>query len=145
MLRSVRHCCGWPPFMDSHCRKEKVVGSEASETSATGRTASAHWRAPAASGTSTETGTIAPASVVLAAEGIDAEVDVQHDIAVDGVVLRVRSHRGGDGAAQVALLMEQVIELEHHGERPAFEEALRELHVPDELIGVERVVGIATA
>ena len=70
---------------------------------------------------------------------------MQHDVAVDGVVFCIRPHRGGDGSAEVALLMEQVIELKHDGERFAFEEALRELHVPYKLVGVERVVGVAAA
>ena len=105
--------------------------SESSETSATWWTTSTgttHRRPAAPSGTSsTEAGTITGTvawPVLLAAEGIDAEVDMQHDVAVDGVVLRIRPHRGGDGAAEVALLMEQVIELKHDGERFAFEEAL---------------------
>lgn len=126
--------------------------SESSETSATWWTTSTgtthRWPAAPSGTSSTEAGTITRTvawPVLLASEDIDAEVDMQHDVAVDGVVFCIRPHRGGDGSAEVALLMEQVIELKHDGERFAFEEALRELHVPYKLVGVERVVGVAAA
>ena len=70
---------------------------------------------------------------------------MQRHVAVDGVVFRVGAHRRGDASAQVALLAQDVVELQHDRERTPLEEALRHLRVPYQLVGVERVVGISTA
>ena len=70
---------------------------------------------------------------------------MEHGIAVDAVIPCIATLEGVDGTAEVALLVQQVVELEQHGEGLALEEALRYLSVPYQLVGVHRVVVISTA
>ena len=70
---------------------------------------------------------------------------MEHAVAGNGVILGITTHRGCDRTADSGLLVQDIIELERDGERIATEEALRYLGVPDELVGVHRVVGITTA
>ena len=63
-------------------------------------------------------------TVILSAKEVESIIDVEHYIAVDSVVLSIRTHGGSDGAAEVALLVQNIIELQHNCERLAFEEAL---------------------
>lgn len=81
----------------------------------------------------------------LAIEDVEAVDEVDHAIGVDGVVPRVAAHLCVDGAAHVALLVQDVVELQADGGGVAFEEALGNLGVPYKLVGVHRGVGIATA
>ena len=57
-----------------------------------------------------------------AAEYVEFVDDMEHAIGVEGHVPGVATHRGVDGAGDVALLTENVVELQHDGERLAFEE-----------------------
>ena len=81
----------------------------------------------------------------LAAEDVEAVDEVNHAIGVDGVVPRVAAHLCVDGAAHVALLVQDVVELQADGGGVAFEEALGDLGVPYKFVRVHRGVGIATA
>ena len=58
------------------------------------------------------------------AEHIETVDNVQHGIAVYRVILHVAALHGVDGAAEVALVAQYVVELNHHRQRLAFEEAL---------------------
>ena len=69
---------------------------------------------------------------------------MNHTIASDGVILGITALGGRDDMADGGLLMQDVVELERDGESLALEEALRHLGIPDEFVGVHRVVGIAT-
>lgn len=80
---------------------------------------------------------------LLSSEEVQAVADVEQGVGVDAVILRVAALHGVDGAAVVALLVEDVVQLQADGERLALEEALRDLCIPDELVGVHRAVGIA--
>ena len=80
---------------------------------------------------------------LLATEEVQAVADVEQGVGVDAVILRVAALHGVDGAAVVALLVEDVVQLQADGEWLALEKALRDLCIPDELVGVHRAVGIA--
>ena len=81
----------------------------------------------------------------LTAEDVEFVDEVEHDVRVDGVAPRVAALLRGDGAADVALLVQDVVELQAHSCCVAFEEGLRNLPVPKELVGVHRVVRVAAA
>lgn len=70
------------------------------------------------------TGTTHLLPCLLASEEIELVDDMQHGVTVDAVVPCISTLDGVEGTAEVALLVEQVIELDAHGERFAFEERL---------------------
>ena len=70
---------------------------------------------------------------------------MQHRIAVDGIILRIRPGCSRDGTREGALLAEDIVELKHDGQWLALQEALRELRIPYKLIGVHTAVIISTA
>lgn len=61
---------------------------------------------------------------VLTGEDVELVDDVEHHVGVQGHVPGIGAHRGVDGAGNVALLAQYVVELEHHGEGTSFQEAL---------------------
>ena len=81
----------------------------------------------------------------LASEEVEAIGDRQERVAVDAVILRVRAPHGVDHAREVALLVEDIVELERDRERLATQEALRHLGVPKQFVAVERGVVVASA
>ena len=82
---------------------------------------------------------------ILASEEIQAVNHVQHRIAVDGIILRIRTGCSRNGTREGALLTKDIVELEHDGQWLALQETLRELRIPYQLIGVHAAVIIATA
>ena len=84
------------------------------------------------------------ASCLLAAEEIEAVDDVEHGVAVDGVVLDVAATHCRYRSGEIGLVVEDVVELERDGQSVALQEALRELRVPYQLVRVHRLVRIAT-
>ena len=82
---------------------------------------------------------------ILASEEIQAVNHVQHRIAVDGIILRIRTGCSRNGTREGALLMQKIVELEHDGQWLALQETLRELSIPYILIGVHAAVIISTA
>ena len=101
-----------------------------------------HGRSSAIEGASAEVGASAihhRLACLLASDDIQSVDDVEHGIRVDAVVLGIGTGHGSKGTAQGALLVQQVVELEQHGEGLALEEALRYLSVPYQLVGVHRV------
>ena len=85
----------------------------------------------------------AATSSLSAPEGIDAVADMDHGIGGDGVHLAVGPSVGTHRAREVGLFVEDVIPLQHDGEFLSLEETLRELCVPDELIGIECLVAVS--
>ena len=79
----------------------------------------------------------------FASEDVEAVDEVEHAVAVDAVVFRVPTHRGGDGAADVALIAQDVKHLEGDGGGVALEEVLGQLCVPDKLVGVHACAAVA--
>ena len=75
---------------------------------------------------------------VLATEEVQTVDDMEHAVARDGVVLRIRVAHRADRADERGLLLEDIIELQRDSERLAFEETLRDLRIPDELVGIHR-------
>ena len=69
---------------------------------------------------------------------------MQHGIARDGVHLAVGPAVGRHVGRQVGLLVQDVVPLQHHSEFLATQEGLRELGVPQEFVGIHRLVGIAS-
>ena len=83
---------------------------------------------------------------ILASEEIQAVNHVQHRIAVDGIILRIRTGCSRNGTREGALLAENIVELQHDGKRLALQEPLRELRIPYKLICIHAAVAItATA
>ena len=83
---------------------------------------------------------------VFASEDIQTVDGVNHDVVVYRVILRVASHHRVDGARDIALLLEKVVELEGQRKSLAPEEAVRYLCIPYQLVGIHRgIVETATA
>ena len=75
-------------------------------------------------------------SARLAAEQVEAVDEVNHAVAEHAVVFRITAHGGADGAAHVALVAQDVVELHADGGGVALEEVLRNLRVPYQLVAV---------
>ena len=82
---------------------------------------------------------------ILASEEIQAVNHVQHRIAVDGIILRIRTGCSRNGTGEGALLAENIVELQHDGKRLALQETLRELRIPYKLICIHAAVAITAA
>ena len=82
---------------------------------------------------------------ILASEEIQAVNHVQHRIAVDGIILRIRTGCSRNGTGESALLAENIVELQHDGKRLALQETLRELRIPYKLIRIHAAVAITAA
>ena len=82
---------------------------------------------------------------LLTSEEIQAIYHMEHRIAVDGIILGIRTGCSRDSTREGALLTKKIVELQHDGKRLALQEALRELRIPYKLIGVHTTVVIATA
>ena len=82
---------------------------------------------------------------ILASEEIQAVNHVQHRIAVDGVILRIRAGCSRNGTREGALLAENIVELQHDSKRLALQETLRELRIPYKLIRIHAAVAITAA
>ena len=70
---------------------------------------------------------------------------MHHHVAVDGIAPRVRTLRGRNRTADVAPLAQNVIPLYGNRSGVAFQETLRKLGVPDQLVGVHRLVIVSAA
>ena len=82
---------------------------------------------------------------LLASEEIQAIYHMKHRIAVDGIILRIRTGCSRNGTREGALLTKDIVELEHDGQWLALQETLRELGIPYKLISIHTAVVIATA
>ena len=82
---------------------------------------------------------------LLASEEIQAIYHMEHRIAVDGIILRIRTGCGRNGTRESALLTKDIVELEHNGQWLALQETLRELSIPYILISIHAAVIISTA
>ena len=128
MLQSNSMECGF--------RLNFLETSEATRTT----TAHRHWWHSSTSRTTCSVRRTHLFACLFTAEEVYFVYGVYHYVVVHRVVFRVASHHGVDGARDVALLLQQVVELQRHRESLAAEEALRQLHVPDKLVGVHRRV-----
>lgn len=70
---------------------------------------------------------------------------MQHRIAVDSIILRIRAGCSRNGSREGALLAENIVELQHDGKRLALQETLRELRIPYKLIRIYAAVAITAA
>ncbi len=68
---------------------------------------------------------------------------MEHEVTIDTVVFRIRAHHLIDGTSEVALLMEYIVELEHHAQ-VALHEGMAYLCIPYQFIGVHRRIAVAT-
>ena len=92
-------------------------------------TATAWWSSAEASAwtairMTAEAAAVAALTGLHTAKEVEAVVDMKHHIAVDTVVFRIAAHRCRDVTAEVALLMENVVELQHHGQGTSSQKAL---------------------
>ena len=74
------------------------------------------------------------------AKQVEAVDGVEHGVAVYAIVTRVAALHRVDGAAEIALFVQYVVQLQRHGKGVAFQETLAKLHVPYQLVGVHRTV-----
>ena len=93
----------------------------------------------------TRTITRSTLTCLLASEEIQAVNHMQHRIAVDGIILRIRTGCSRNGTRESALLAENIVELQHDGKRFALQETLRELRIPYKLICIHAAVAITAA
>ena len=82
---------------------------------------------------------------LLASEEIQTIYHMKHRIAVDSILLRIRTGCSRYGTGESALLTKDIVELKHDGQWLALQETLRELRIPYILIGVHAAVIISTA
>ena len=82
---------------------------------------------------------------LLASKEIQAIYHMQHRIAVDGIILGIRTGCSRDGTREGALLTKDIVELEHDGQWLALQETLRELRIPYKLIRIHAAVAITAA
>ena len=80
----------------------------------------------------------------LTAKNIQTVNEMQHAVAVDTIIRRHRPAIRRQRAADVALLFQDIVHLEAHSRR-TFQERLRKLRVPDQLVAVHAAVRIAAA
>ena len=71
---------------------------------------------------------------LLRSEEIETVVHAQHDVAVDGIRLRVATHHCVQHTGEAGLLTEDVVELQTDAEGLAPEERLGDLCVPYQLV-----------
>ena len=116
--------------------------SEASATSASAPATTTSAFAVEAFATSTSASAF-PSATVTTSKEIQTVTDVKHSVRSDSVDFLVAPTVGVDGTTEVRLFVENVVPLEHHGEFLALEETLRELGIPQQLVGVERRIAIA--
>lgn len=82
---------------------------------------------------------------LAAAKDVQSINHVQHDIAVDAVVFGVAAPHGINGPTEVALIVQNVVELQRQRKVALFQQILRQLHVPHQLVGVHGLVVVATS
>lgn len=81
---------------------------------------------------------------LVAAKDVQSINHVQHGIAVDAVIFGVAALHGINGSAEVALIVQDVVELQRQCEVALFQQTLRQLHVPHQFVGVHSLVVVAT-
>ena len=84
------------------------------------------------------------ATGVAVANEVETVDEVEHDVAVDAVAVGVAVACGADVAVDVALLAKDVVELQADSSGILTEEALGNLCVPEQLVGVELCAAVAT-
>lgn len=90
--------------------------------SATWTATATAWTATAPAAVVAKSTLVATAGAKLTTEDIQFVNNADHAVAVDGVGAGVTSLEGVDGAADVALLFQNVVPLEGNGQRAVLEE-----------------------
>ena len=93
-------------------------------------------------GSAAESGSALP---LFASEKVQAINEVYHAIAVNGIVFRILAHRGADSTADVALVPQDIVELDAYRSGIAFQEILRDLGVPYQFVPIHAGVCISAA
>ena len=65
---------------------------------------------------------------------------MKHSITVDAVVRGITTAHCIDHSREIALLMENIIELQGNSQRLTLQETLSHLHIPDQFIGIHRCI-----
>ena len=96
--------------------------------------------------TTSVTATLTIAHASLFASKIAQLIDhMEHGITVHGIVFRIATPVGCQITGEIALLTEDVIELESHYQTTMREQLLRDLRIPYHLCGVESGVAVASS
>lgn len=93
-------------------------------------------------GSAAESGSALP---LFASEKVQAINEVYHAIAVNGIVFRILAHCGADSTADVALVPQDIVELDAYRSGIAFQEILRDLGVPYQFVPIHAGVCISAA
>ena len=101
---------------------ETATGTTA--TKATGTVATTSHAATGTSRTTRSHASTHTGTCFFRAKKIQAVYNVQHGIAVDGVILVIGTRHGIDGTREIRLLMQNVIKLQCDSQRLTREEAL---------------------
>ena len=70
---------------------------------------------------------------------------MEHHIAVNAVVFRIRALHGIDDTAQIALVMKDVVELHRQRQGIVTQQTVAHLRVPYKFVGIQRLVTISPA
>ena len=121
------------------------ASSEASGGSTAWTASPAAWSARTIGTTRAFTPASSTASVIASAEEVQTVTDVQHGIAGNGVDFLVSPTVGVDGTCKVGLFAQDVVPLQHHSKHLALEEAVRQLSIPQQFVGIQRLVVVAAS
>ena len=96
--------------------------------------------------TTSATATLTIAHASLFASKIAQLIDhMEHSITIHGIILRIATPVGCQITGEIALLTEDVIELESHYQTTMREQLLRDLRIPYHLSGVEICIAVASS
>ncbi len=144
--------CAYPCSSDAalgNGRTIRLIAAAAATSAAEAATPATEAAAPTTARATLETFTVAAktasgaSTAIATAEEVQTVAHMEHGIRRDGVHLLVAPAVGIDGAAEVGLFVQDVIPLQHDGELLAAQEALTQLCVPYQLVGVQCLVAVS--
>ena len=81
----------------------------------------------------------------LSTHSLEAVRDAQHGKRIDRIILRIATHTLVYHSSKVALVLQNIIELQIYDEVLCTKEALAYLYVPYQFVGIERRIVITSA
>lgn len=67
---------------------------------------------------------------------------MQHGIGVDAIIFRITTQTLIDRTTEIALVVQNVIELQRHRQWFSFEETLTELRIPYQFVRIHRLIAV---
>ena len=81
---------------------------------------------------------------LLSTEDIQLVDEVDHEVGIDGIGPGVATHHGIDCTAHIALLLQDIVELQADSSRLVLQETLGKLGIPEEFVVVHGSIGEST-